>query len=190
MNREGLFQKFKKRDIFIAICTIVLSVCLGLSDNFTIMLDPFLGFKDSTVVVPGWHTSINPIKFPLEQFLLVLLLLQFLLILTFFLFKNRGIISLQIIELVNVGLLIIGLILLANFLFELFVSFYTGYIYEQFNFYSHVFGSYWWTYFFSILIKLILPQLFWFKSIRKSTLITLVICIAYLSVGFVVRIIL
>lgn len=184
------YKKANKTDIVVAISLIVLSGFLGFNWDFIFPFTEFLGDGLTTSVIPGWHATIYPIEFPLGQILSVSFVMQILVTLTFIFLQNIRIINLNVIEYVNVSLLILGVLLIANYLVELFVSIYTGYIYEQFTFYSRVFGSYWWTYFVSMLIKLILPQLFWFAKIRKSVSTTLTICIIYLVTGFIVKILL
>jgi molybdopterin-containing oxidoreductase family membrane subunit len=184
------FKKANKKDVIVAVSLIALSILIGLGSDFIFRFTEFLGFKDETSVIPGWHTIIFPIEFPLGQILTVSCLMQVLITFIFIFFQNTRIINLKVIEYVNIGLLILGILASANYLVELFVGIYTGYIYEQFTFYSRVFGSYWRAWYFSMLLELILPQLLWFTKIRKSTFATLIICIIYLMTGFIFKILL
>lgn len=186
----NLYKKANKRDIVVAVSLIVLSILIGLGCYFIFPFTELLGSRHTTTLIPGWHTTIFPIEFPLGQILTVSCLMQVLITLIFIFLQNTRIINLKVIEYFNVGLLILGILSSANYLVELFVTIYTGYIYEQFTYYSRVFGLYWRAWYFSMLLELILPQLFWFAKIRKSVFTTLIICIIYLVTGFIVKILL
>ena len=51
---------------------------------------------------------------------------------------------------------------------EFFIAWYTGNPYEKFTFINRAFGPYWWAYWTMITCNVIIPQLFWFKKIRRQ----------------------
>jgi Ni/Fe-hydrogenase subunit HybB-like protein len=75
-----------------------------------------------------------------------------------------------------------GTIVGTAYLTELFVAWYSGYIYEQYAFYNRVFGPYWWAYFGMMSCNLLSPQIFWFKKIRRSIFWTFVMSI-FVNIG-------
>jgi molybdopterin-containing oxidoreductase family membrane subunit len=68
----------------------------------------------------------------------------------------------------NKVIVLTGTIVGVAYLTELFVAWYSGYIYEQFAFYNRVFGVYWWSYFGMMFCNVVSPQLFWSRKIRRS----------------------
>jgi hypothetical protein len=182
------FQDDNKRYKAIAICIILLAMLIGIGNQYIFSIVSSLGFDFTTSVIPGWHTTIYLPIFILALTFSTLLYLQIIAVLGLLFFKNKSIIKGKVIEYINIGLLVFGGIISVNYLFELFVSWYSGYIYEQYAFYNRAFGIYWRAYFISVLIVIILPQLFWFSSIRKSLWATLIINLCLIFNSFVVRI--
>jgi Ni/Fe-hydrogenase subunit HybB-like protein len=77
-------------------------------------------------------------------------------------------ITLNHIESMNKVIVLTGTIVGVAYLTELFIAWYSGYIYEQFAFYNRVFGIYWWSYFGMMFCNVVSPQVFWSRNIRRS----------------------
>jgi hypothetical protein len=78
----------------------------------------------------------------------------------------------------NTILPLITLINLVFFLAELFIAWYGQNPYEWYAFKenrANVFRPYGWSYWLLLLSNMLLPQLLWFKKLRKSTIITFVV---------------
>ncbi len=93
------------------------------------------------------------------------------------------------IELINTSFRIIpvlGLLLLFltlfNWFLEFFRAYYSGTEYEQHSFigYAAIYGSFWYTFFASLLYAIIPTQLFWFKKIKNSRLIVFFISLLFI----------
>jgi len=65
---------------------------------------------------------------------------------------------------------------------ELFISWYSGYIYEQFAFFNRALGPYWWSYFGMMACNVLSPQIFWFKKYRRSIFVTFFMSI-FINIG-------
>src|SRR5699024_278424 len=65
---------------------------------------------------------------------------------------------------------------------ELFIAWYSGYVYEQFAFLNRAFGVYWWAYFAMMACNVLSPQIFWFKKMRRSIFVTFLISI-FVNIG-------
>lgn len=183
LNNENIKHKV------IAACIILLAMLIGVGNHYIFPIASLMGFDFVTTVIPGWHTTMYLPSFVAGLTFSTLLFLQIISIFMLLFFKNKSVINEKVVEYVNVGLLILGIVISSSYLFELLVSWYSGYIYEQFAFYNRVFSIYWWLYFLSALIAIILPQLFWLKRIRKSLWATLIICLCLNLGGFVERIV-
>jgi hypothetical protein len=86
-------------------------------------------------------------------------------------------ITLQHIESMNKVIVLTGSIVGVAYLTELFIAWYSGYIYEQFAFYNRALGPYWWAYFAMMTCNVVTPQFFWVKRFRRSIWITFVLSI-------------
>lgn len=169
--------KENKQNLIIAVCIIGLSFIIALGNYYLFSIGELLGFSFATSVIPGWHTTIYPPFFILGWIFLALAFLQLILILSLLLIKKITLINEKVIEYINIGLLFLGFFNSISYFIELFESWYSGYIYEQFTFYNQVFGAYWRGYLFMKLSSVVLPQLFWFKKIRRSLWATFLICL-------------
>lgn len=65
---------------------------------------------------------------------------------------------------------------------EFFMAYYSGSLWERYIFVNRMFGPYWYTYWIMFTCNVITPQLFWFKKIRTSMLITFIISI-FINIG-------
>jgi molybdopterin-containing oxidoreductase family membrane subunit len=52
---------------------------------------------------------------------------------------------------------------------EPFVAWYGGNEFEMFAFWNRAFGPYWWAFWLTITANILIPQLLWFRSVRRST---------------------
>jgi molybdopterin-containing oxidoreductase family membrane subunit len=60
---------------------------------------------------------------------------------------------------------------------EFFIAWYSGVAVEQFAFLNRAFGPYTWAYWIMVTCNVLFPQLFWFKKIRRSVPMMMVIVI-------------
>jgi molybdopterin-containing oxidoreductase family membrane subunit len=60
---------------------------------------------------------------------------------------------------------------------EAFIAWYSGNIYEQYQYYNRVFGYYSWAYMLIILFNVLLPQLLWIYKLRTHFMFSFVLAI-------------
>jgi molybdopterin-containing oxidoreductase family membrane subunit len=65
---------------------------------------------------------------------------------------------------------------------ELFIAWYSGYIYEQFAFFNRALGPYYWSYFGMMFCNVVSPQVFWFEKMRRSVWVTFFMSI-FINIG-------
>ncbi len=82
----------------------------------------------------------------------------------------------------NKVILVTGTIVGVAYLTELFIAWYSGYIYEQFAFFNRALGPYWWSYFGMMTCNVLSPQLFWSKKIRRNVTMTFFMSI-FVNIG-------
>ena len=68
------------------------------------------------------------------------------------------------------------------YLTELFIAWYSGYVYEQFAFFNRALGPYWWSYFGMMTCNVISPQLFWSQKLRRNVTVTFFMSI-FVNIG-------
>ena len=143
-------------------------VLAGISTPLVLSVHTIVSFDFATSVVPGWHTTIFPPYFVAGAIFSGFAMVQTLMVITRKVLKLEDYITINHIESMNKVIVLTGTIVGVAYLTELFISWYSGYIYEQFAFYNRVFGIYWWSYFGMMFCNVVSPQLFWSRKIRRS----------------------
>ncbi|HPG05478.1 MAG TPA: polysulfide reductase NrfD [Saprospiraceae bacterium] len=143
-------------------------VLAGLATPLVLSVHTIVSFDFATSVIPGWHTTIFPPYFVAGAIFSGFAMVQTLMVITRKVLNLKQYITLEHIESMNKVILLTGTIVGVAYLTELFISWYSGYIYEQFAFFNRALGPYWWSYFGMMLCNVISPQLFWSKKIRRS----------------------
>ncbi|HMQ89220.1 MAG: polysulfide reductase NrfD [Lewinellaceae bacterium] len=157
-------------------------VLAGLATPLVLSVHTIVSFDFATSVIPGWHTTIFPPYFVAGAIFSGFAMVQTLMVITR---KTHGLqqyITLEHIESMNKVILLTGTIVGVAYLTELFIAWYSGYIYEQYAFANRVLGPYWWSYVGMMSCNVLSPQVFWFKRIRRSIYWTFVMSI-FVNVG-------
>jgi Ni/Fe-hydrogenase subunit HybB-like protein len=157
-------------------------VLAGLATPLVLSVHTIVSFDFATSVIPGWHTTIFPPYFVAGAIFSGFAMVQTLMVITRKVLKLEDYITIGHIESMNKVILLTGTIVGTAYLTELFIAWYSGYIYEQFAFYNRVFGPYYWAYIAMMSCNLLSPQIFWIKSIRRSVLWTFAMSI-FVNIG-------
>ena len=147
-------------------------VLAGLSTPLVLSVHTIVSFDFATSVIPGWHTTIFPPYFVAGAIFSGFAMVLTLMIITRKLLKLEDYITIEHIESMNKVILVTGTIVGVAYLTELFIAWYSGYVYEQFAFFNRALGPYWWSYFGMMFCNVISPQLFWKKSWRRNIVLT------------------
>jgi Ni/Fe-hydrogenase subunit HybB-like protein len=147
-------------------------VLAGLATPLVLSVHTIVSFDFATSVIPGWHTTIFP-----PYFVAGAVFSGFAMVLTLMLIVRKVLhledyITLNHIESMNKIIVLTGTIVGVAYLTELFISWYSGYVYEQSAFWNRAFGIYWWSYFGMMFCNVISPQLFWSKKLRRNITFT------------------
>jgi hypothetical protein len=97
------------------------------------------------------------------------------------LWKRYKVVSIRVLEMMNVLMAICGVILLLRLL-EHIPAFYSGVEYQEYVLPNQMLGSYWFAYWFNFAGMATLAQLFWLRRCRKSVIFSLVILLLPLLV--------
>lgn len=143
-------------------------VLAGLSTPLVLSVHTIVSFDFATSVIPGWHTTIFP-----PYFVAGAIFSGFAMVLTLMIIVRKVLgleeyITLNHIESMNKVIVLTGSIVGVAYLTELFIAWYSGYVYEQSAFYNRAVGIYWWSYFGMMLCNVISPQLFWSRKLRRN----------------------
>lgn len=157
-------------------------VLAGLSTPLVLSVHTIVSFDFATSVIPGWHTTIFP-----PYFVAGAIFSGFAMVLTLMIIARKVLnleqyITIAHIESMNKVILLTGSIVGVAYLTELFVAWYSGYVYEQFAFYNRALGPYYWSYLGMMACNVISPQLFWKKSWRRSVTLTFFMSI-FINIG-------
>jgi molybdopterin-containing oxidoreductase family membrane subunit len=147
-------------------------VLAGLATPLVLSVHTIVSFDFATSVIPGWHTTIFPPYFVAGAVFSGFAMVLTLMLIVRKLLKLEDYITLQHIESMNKVIVLTGSIVGVAYLTELFIAWYSGYIYEQFAFYNRAFGIYWWSYFGMMFCNVVSPQIFWSKKLRRNITVT------------------
>lgn len=155
----------------------------GLSTPLVLSVHTIVSFDFAVSNLPGWHTTIFPPYFVagaiFSGFGMVITLMTLVRI-GFPEFKNY--ITLDHMEVMNKIIMATGLMVGYAYASEFFIAWYSGNMYERYVFINRAFGDYGWSYWIMITCNTLIPQLFWFKKVRRSIPIMFTISI-FVNIG-------
>jgi molybdopterin-containing oxidoreductase family membrane subunit len=157
-------------------------VLAGLSTPLVLSVHTIVSFDFATSVIPGWHTTIFPPYFVAGAIFSGFAMVETLMLITRKIFKLEDYITINHIESMNKVIVLTGSIVGIAYITELFIAWYSGYLYEQYAFYSRAFGKYWWAYTAMMSCNVLSPQLYWFKKYRRNLVVTFILSI-FVNIG-------
>jgi Ni/Fe-hydrogenase subunit HybB-like protein len=157
-------------------------ILAGLAAPLVLSVHSIVSFDFATSVIPGWHTTIFP-----PYFVSGAIFSGFAMVLTLMIVARKTMnltdyITVGHIESMNKIIIATGSIVGIAYITELFMSWYSGVIYERFTFMNRALGPYWWAYWIMMTCNVISPQLLWFKKLRRSVAFTFVLSI-FINIG-------
>ena len=152
-------------------------ILAGISTPLVLSVHTIVSFDFAVSVIPGWHTTIFPPYFVAGAIFSGFGMVSTVLILVRKVFNMEHIITIGHLEKMNKILLATGMMVGFAYGMEFFIAWYSGNTFEQFVFINRAFGPYAWAYWTMVSCNVIFPQLFWFKKIRRSIPITMVLVI-------------
>ena len=147
-------------------------VLAGLATPLVLSVHSIVSFDFATSVIPGWHTTIFPPYFVAGAIFSGFAMVLTLMLISRYVLKLQDYITIGHIESMNKIIVLTGSIVGVAYITEMFVAWYSGYLYEQFAFYNRAFGDYFWAYWIMMSCNVISPQLFWIKKLRRSVAFT------------------
>ena len=155
----------------------------ALSTPLVLSVHSIVSFDFAVAGLPGWHTTIFPPYFVagaiFSGFGMVVTLMC---LVRAFIPKFKDYITLNHMENMNKIIMTTGMMVGYAYACEFFMAWYSGSSYEQYAFLNRAFGPYWWSYWIMITCNVIIPQLFWFKKIRRNIKAMFIISI-FVNIG-------
>lgn len=152
-------------------------VLAGLSTPLVLSVHTIVSMDFATSVIPGWHTTIFPPYFVAGAIFSGFAMVLTLMLITRVVFKLEDYITIEHVESMNKVIVLTGSIVGIAYITEFFIAWYSGVPYESYTFINRAFGPYWWAYWSMMTCNVISPQLFWFRSVRRSIKITFLLSI-------------
>lgn len=159
-------------------------VLAGLATPLVLSVHTIVSFDFATSVIPGWHSTVYPPYFVAGAVFSGFAMVQTLLLIMRKVSNLEDYITRVHIENMNKVILVTGGIVTVAYLSEFFVGWYTGSSYEDFVYLSlgAATGPYWWAFWALIICNSVIPQLLWFKKIRRNYVWTFIIAI-FINIG-------
>lgn len=158
-------------------------ILAGLSTPLVLSVHTIVSFDFAVAALPGWHTTIFP-----PYFVAGAIFSGFAMVVTLMTLVRIGIpqfkdyITIDHMEVMNKIIMTTGLMVGYAYACEFFIAWYSGNQYERYVFINRAFGPYGWSYWIMVCCNVIIPQLFWFKSFRRSIPIMFVVSI-FVNIG-------
>ncbi len=129
-------------------------------------------------VEPGWHTTIFPPYFVVGAIFSGFAMVLTLVVLMRVLYKLNDFVTDSHIDAICRVLTFVSLIMGTAYLTEIFLAWYSGSEYEIYMFFKvRIFGEYAFQFWAMFISNAVIPQLFWFKSVRRNMWIVFAISI-------------
>ena len=157
-------------------------VLAGLATPLVFSVHSIVSMDFATSIIPGWHTTIFPPYFVLGALFSGFAMVETLLIIMRKVVNMEAYITIKHIEYMNIIILLTGSLVGTAYITEIFMSWYSGVEFEQYAFLNRATGPYWWAYAIMMACNVLTPQLYWFRSIRKSFIATFILSI-FVNIG-------
>ncbi len=155
----------------------------GLAMPLVIAVHSIVSTDFSAGVLPGWHETIFPPFFVVGAIFSGFSMVVTLMITIRVMFKLEDYVTDDHFDAIARIITFVSLIMGSAYLIELFIAWYSANKFESYVFIdNYMFGHYSTPYWLMVIFNAFLPQLFWFKKIRKSLLWLFVITI-FVNIG-------
>lgn len=154
----------------------------GFATPLVLSVHTIVSFDFAVSIIPGWHATIFPPYFVAGAIFSGFAMVVTVLVFVRKIFNLEHIITVNHLEKMNKVILATGMMVGYAYAMEFFIAWYSGNQFESFVFINRAFGPYAWAYWIMVSCNVLFPQLYWFKKIRRSIPIMLVIAI-FVNIG-------
>lgn len=143
-------------------------ILAGFATPLVLSVHTIVSFDFAVAILPGWHTTIFPPYFVAGAVFSGFAMVQNVLIFIRKIFNYEHIITLDTLEKMNKIIVLTGMLVGYAYSMEFFMAWYSGVEAEFFTFMNRAFGDYFWAYWIMFSCNVFIPQLFWFRKVRRS----------------------
>ena len=154
----------------------------ALATPLVLSVHTVVSFDFAVSQLPGWHTTIFPPYFVAGAVFSGFAMVVTLMVPARAFFGLRELVTLRHLENMNKIILVTGTMVGYAYAMEFFTAWYSGNRYEQFAFINRAFGPYAWAYWTMVTCNVVSPQLFWFKKIRTTPWMMVIVCV-FVNIG-------
>jgi Ni/Fe-hydrogenase subunit HybB-like protein len=140
----------------------------GLATPLVLSVHTIVSWDFATGVIPGWHATIFPPYFVAGAIFSGVAMVLTLLLVARKTMRLEEYITIRHVDVMCKLLLLTSSIVASAYLAEFFSALYGGNPYEQFAFLNRAFGPYGWTYAIMVSCNVLVPQLLWFRAVRRN----------------------
>lgn len=147
----------------------------ALSTPLVVSVHSVVSLDFSAGVIPGWHATMFPPYFVAGAIFSGFAMVMTLAIPLRKVYGLEDFITLRHINNMAKIMLVTGLIVFYGYMMELFMGWYSGSQYEEYLIFNRMQGPYWPLYWALLFCNGLIPQLLWFRPIRRNLLVLFVI---------------
>jgi Ni/Fe-hydrogenase subunit HybB-like protein len=152
-------------------------ILAALSTPLVLSVHSVVSFDFAVSQIPGWHTTIFPPYFVAGAIFSGFAMVVTLAVPARALFNMKNLITDRHLEAMNKVILATGMMVGYAYSIEFFIAWYSGNALERFTFINRAFGWYAWAYWIMVSCNVLAPQVFWFKKMRTSVPVMMVVAI-------------
>lgn len=155
----------------------------GLTAPLVVSVHSIVAMDFSASVVPGWHSTIFPPFFVVGAIFSGFAMVLTLMIIVRKVYKYEEYVTRRHLDAIARVLTFVSLIMAVAYVSEIFIAWYSNSPYEMYVFFKNrAVGDYAFEFWAMITCNAIIPQLFWFKKIRKNITMVFIISI-FINIG-------
>jgi len=152
-------------------------ILAALATPLVFSVHTIVSFDFATSVMPGWHATIFPPYFVIGAIFSGFAMVITLMTIMRWVFKLKNYITLNHMEAMAKVIMLTGMLVGFAYITEFFMAWYSGSAWEGFIFRNRVFGPYGWAYAIMFGCNAIVPQVFWFKALRRNPWVLFIVSI-------------
>ena len=154
----------------------------GLATPLVLSVHSIVSFDFATSILPGWHATIFPPYFVAGAIFSGMSMVLTLMLIARAVMKLDDYLTLNHIDaMAKLVLATSGIVGLA-YATELFTAFYSGNPYERAVFVNRALGPFAWGYWTMVVCNVVLPQLYWFRRVRRNLVAVFILSI-FVNIG-------
>lgn len=157
-------------------------ILAGLSTPLVLSVHSIVSMDFAVSQLPGWHTTIFPPYFVAGAIFSGFAMVITLMVICRWAFGLQQVITIRHFDYMSKIILVTACMVGYAYGMEFFTAWYSGNPYEVSTFLDRAFGDYAWAYWTMITCNVLVPQVFWFTSARRS-LVVLFIASILINVG-------